>query len=499
MKRHILFTIVSLFCNVPLFAQLTSIELDIKNVKNAEVKVRVPVNQSAFDGNQKQVNLTSSGYLKIELNENETGPLTIEVLGKKALFYTQKGDKIKLSIDTANKTMPFKFNGNNAAGQQFLTERFLPKGRYFSVPMYEGYYAYILDSNAVDMEKKIKEKHLADLQTSQKLYTEKKIDSVFYSYLKTSSDYLYAGITAEAIRNHLRKFRELKDRNLHSGKLPSDFEELWKRTYQQYPPQSLLATQTIWINDYYFTYLNSYKCFLMENKGEIPPISHENEDLIRISATIKTEFPSKTAEFVHAQSLYSLGIEKRFQSAIIQWFADFKQQFPNSRYSSYIQPYVNDAVAFSDKAKANYTPQETIIENYNQINTLKELTDKLKGQTIFIDTWATWCPPCKAQFQYNKELKTFLKKNNVAMIYISIDEDKYDQRWKEMIKYYELEGFHVRANKELMANLDQLIWDGKRYIVPTYIIIDKQGNIVEKNALYPSHKAELYAQIEKYL
>ncbi|MNS75411.1 hypothetical protein D3C72_1089330 [compost metagenome] len=86
------------------------------------------------------------------------------------------------------------------------------------------------------------------------------------------------------------------------------------------------------------------------------------------------------------------------------------------------------------------------------------------------------------------------------MLYISIDEDKYDQQWKEMIKYYELSGTHIRVNEHLRKELSKTIWggDGEGFSIPTYIIIDKDGNIVEKNALRPSDKEKLYEQIENF-
>ncbi|UKJ08823.1 TlpA family protein disulfide reductase [Solitalea lacus] len=479
-------------------AQIATIELNVRNAKNDDVTISIPINHNYFAGNERHAKISNSGTLSIPLKEDETGPITIKVLDKKAFLYVQKGNSIKISLDTANKTNPWQFEGSNATGQHFLTENFLPKGRYVSPIMYEGY-QYLTDSAAVDVEEKINRRRLSTFAEEEKLFNQFQIDTTFFNYLKISTNYYFAGITAYAIVHQFRKQELPKNHKLYQSSLPSDFEALWHKTYQLYPPNSFSATQMLWVFDYYYTYLVKYKHYLIKKSGQNPPSERENDDLKRIGNTINSEFKDHAAEYALANIIYSDANSKLYQSALIELFNDFKRQFPYSKYAPLIQPLIEDVIAFQIKAKAKYASGEKIGSKYSQINTLKELTDQFKGKTILIDTWATWCGPCKAEFQYTKELKKFLNEKDVTMLYISIDEDKYDTRWKEMIKYYELEGTHVRANKELQNDINKLIWDGNGYSVPTYIIIDKQGNIAEKKAYRPSQKELLFEQISKHL
>jgi thiol-disulfide isomerase/thioredoxin len=54
----------------------------------------------------------------------------------------------------------------------------------------------------------------------------------------------------------------------------------------------------------------------------------------------------------------------------------------------------------------------------------KELTiESFKGKYVFVDVWATWCPPCRAEMPTLKKLhETLGKRDDFAMIGISMDE-----------------------------------------------------------------------------
>lgn len=49
--------------------------------------------------------------------------------------------------------------------------------------------------------------------------------------------------------------------------------------------------------------------------------------------------------------------------------------------------------------------------------------NQFKGRTVFLNIWATWCPPCVAEMPDIEDLYEKMKEENIAFILISRDEN----------------------------------------------------------------------------
>ncbi len=118
------------------------------------------------------------------------------------------------------------------------------------------------------------------------------------------------------------------------------------------------------------------------------------------------------------------------------------------------------------------------------------------GKYVFIDYWATWCGPCKAEVPFYKQLIDDYKSKNIVFISISVDKDK--AAWEKMVK----EGIPVMdgatGKPVVPAKMIAMSWlqlhDAVKYnkiwlvkFIPTFVLIDTKGNIINSRAERPSN------------
>lgn len=100
-------------------------------------------------------------------------------------------------------------------------------------------------------------------------------------------------------------------------------------------------------------------------------------------------------------------------------------------------------------------------------------TAGLKGKVVFINFWASWCPPCRAEMPFLDELYQKLKDDDrFVFLFINEDEDKV-----KAIKYLEKNHFTIPLYNR-SGNVPHEIFSGS---LPTTIVINKEGKIVLKH------------------
>jgi len=77
----------------------------------------------------------------------------------------------------------------------------------------------------------------------------------------------------------------------------------------------------------------------------------------------------------------------------------------------------------------------------------------LKGSYVYIDIWATWCPPCRAEIPYLKKLEEHYKHKNIKFVSISIDNPSAKDKWRAMIKDKDMGGIQLFANGDPKGNI----------------------------------------------
>ncbi|MCX6189868.1 MAG: TlpA disulfide reductase family protein [Bacteroidetes bacterium] len=121
----------------------------------------------------------------------------------------------------------------------------------------------------------------------------------------------------------------------------------------------------------------------------------------------------------------------------------------------------------------------------------------IKGKVVFVDFWASWCGPCRQEFPYSKQLhERFTEKQlkNVVFMYISVDGN--DDAWKKAVESIGMEGLLLLSPGDWSSPIVKYFGINS---IPHYMLIDKNGEISNREAPRPSSGDLIYHEILKLL
>lgn len=123
----------------------------------------------------------------------------------------------------------------------------------------------------------------------------------------------------------------------------------------------------------------------------------------------------------------------------------------------------------------------------------------LKGKTVILDFWATWCGPCKASFPGMQEVVTKYKDNdNVVLLFVDTFERgaNREKMVEDFIKTSNYD-FNVVYDKEIDGGKDFEV-AGKYGItgIPTKVIIGPDGRVKFKSVGYNGSNTKLVKEMD---
>ena len=114
-------------------------------------------------------------------------------------------------------------------------------------------------------------------------------------------------------------------------------------------------------------------------------------------------------------------------------------------------------------------------------------TSSLRGKVVFINFWATWCPPCRAEMPSIQSMFDKLKSNS-DYFFLTINEDDNPAIAKSFMQQYHYTlPLLFRNNNEVSSQ----IFTGT---LPTTIVVDKHGKIRLRHEGISNYDSESFLQ-----
>lgn len=190
-----------------------------------------------------------------------------------------------------------------------------------------------------------------------------------------------------------------------------------------------------------------------------------------------------------------------YDSFLIRALDGMVQDFPKHKSKKYVDmtiAAVDSVLAGTlDERYKDVFAEEKMVENEvllmspeGRKTNLSKVLKGLKGKVIYVDFWATWCRPCCAEMEPAARLRNEMEGKDVDFIYLSTDEEHADMCGS--LEKLQLKG--CKVYRILNPKAARFMYEYKIDLIPRYMLIDKNGKIVNDNAPRPSSE-EIRQQI----
>ncbi len=289
----------------------------------------------------------------------------------------------------------------------------------------------------------------------------------------------------------------------------------------------LLYTTCLFLSVGAIFFGNLYFLFPIFQKGQVKRFFLLNLALLTITYLVSALlFAAWMADVFHSKLLFShlihpTIVQDSLPFLVFAWFISFAyagiKHLVRTRRYGLLRRMVVYSMAFlfiigtgifiKMQLDLNYQGDEQTLfieEPYRNLNEVVQLP-QFRNKVVYVDLWYSSCSPCIQEFQHLPTLKAQLKGKPVAYLYLAREtsHQNSEQRWKNAIKKYNLQGWHLYMSNQLEEQVWNTILEkqpGKPMAVyPRYLLLDKDGQFVSFDAKRPSTGKDIVAQIEALL
>lgn len=137
-----------------------------------------------------------------------------------------------------------------------------------------------------------------------------------------------------------------------------------------------------------------------------------------------------------------------------------------------LQQLISTGLFTADIKKEGVGNTTSELTNFNFINSkgITRSLSSLKGKVVFINFWASWCPPCRAEMSSLNKLYQQLRQDE-QFVFLFINEDDNAQAG---FQYLSANHFDIPFYQS-SGHVPSVLFSGT---LPTTVVLDKRGKIV---------------------
>lgn len=438
----------------------------VKNATDKEIKLIVGTRVDTLK-------LNADGTFSKEISITKPSDAVLQGTKLYAELYLTPGEDLAVSVNVSDFNMDLAYTGSLADANTYILKR--SEGDQKSQEILAK--AYKSPNTPADYKRIRDSIHLANLDYLDNYTgTNGKLDQVFIDRQKTVIKFAYFG--------------DLNNYPMMAGYYNTDKPVIPDDWYSFLNGVNLDDASLLDISEAKY-FISSYVSAQALKLSGIPREKSYNNPEVRVATFKYLAENFKSPEFYNLIAFESLKgtIDSEGPAGLEAQITEYMAKSTDAANKKALQDMVDGWAAMAPGKPAP-------VFNLPDINgKMVSLTD-FAGKYVFIDYWATWCGPCKAEIPSYKQLIEDYKSKNIVFISISVDKDK--AAWEKMVK----EGIPAidenTGNPVVPAQMIAMSWlqlhDAVKYnkiwlvkFIPTFVLIDPKGNIVNSRALRPSN------------
>ncbi len=481
----------------------------VTNPKSDTVNISVPINNVSSFAFIKTLEIDKEG--NFIFRHNSTTPGFYNVCYENNItvkLILNPGDTCFLRINTDNGIVNISCN-NNTEGLKIYNKLYdeqislmmngKQKFRYYTPRV-------ILDT--------LSKRKLSDLESIQNLFEINMIDQRFFELLSNDISYFYAALCYDLVSNNVFMSQLPDNHPQHVilskeslyyadstlSQLFSSFDSNTPNYMESGKPYSIFQDYRNVLSSEYLNLLDKYihyKGYYIPHRNNSFEIDKVNKNLHQYNLNLYAQNLNLNEFEFAAGNYFFIWFDKlKIAGDLIKPYTNYKKYFPESPFIPYIDPLVKEYYEFDSISTENIPENIDFITSSDTIKSLNALLKLYNDQMLYIDIWATSCPPCLKEFEHYKDLYQFLSANDIQILFISLDKKSDSEHWKKTIIKYNLIGHHILANASLQEDIKK---ETDMIGIPWYLFKDKEGNIPKEFIYRPSFRIELYKQLSSFI